>query len=292
MLRYSKINGKSSNYYNIKMLDIFRFFKYDFNSKNMQVYHNFINAATVLPIIITIRYYFHLVYKYIPIKKCCDPNYKNDMKVKIIKLGKHIIENFKSFLDLNLYRDQLRKCLDSFYDKINYIVSIYKKNNNLVATNDESKKIVKILNMWTKVNYFSCDFDKPVIINEDNVKKAYKLINDRLDEIRLYIKSLKTYRHCFEIVNRYIPKAQIDWQRFRTTIKHNIPFEQLGYYGDIYHSLYFHDDNTNDNISYCNQSLSEENECDEEINDDNRDVEIKNQTYKSPIYLVDYLLFA
>ncbi|XP_050545502.1 uncharacterized protein LOC126907886 isoform X2 [Daktulosphaira vitifoliae] len=68
--------------------------------------------------------------------------------------------------------------------------------------------------------------------------------------------------------------------------------EQLGYYGDIYHSLYFHDDNTNDNISYCNQSLSEENECDEEINDDNRDVEIKNQTYKSPIYLVDYLLFA
>ncbi|XP_050545102.1 uncharacterized protein LOC126907685 [Daktulosphaira vitifoliae] len=291
MMRYSKINGNISKNYNIKLLDIFRFIKYDFNPKNMQVYHNLINAATVLPVILIIRYYFYLVHNYLPIKKFRDPNYINDIKIKIINLGEDIIENFKYFLDLNLFKDQLKKCLDSFYDKINFIISIYKEKNNLVATN-ESKKIVQVLYRWTKHNYFSGQFDKPVIVNEVDVKKAYKLIDDHLDKIVLYIKSLKTYRHYFEIVNRYIPRAHIDWNTFKTIIKHIIPFEQLGYYRDIYRSLYFHGDDTNDDVSYCNQNSNEENDCDEELSDDNKDVEIKNQTFKSPIYFVDYLLFA
>ncbi|XP_050544134.1 uncharacterized protein LOC126907107 [Daktulosphaira vitifoliae] len=294
MMRYSKIKKRSSKNYNIKLFDIFRFIKFDFDPKNMQVYHELINAATVRPIIMIIRYYFDLVKYYISIKKFRDPNIEYNMKLKIIKLGEDIIDTFKSFLDLNLFRDLFRKCLDGFYDKIFYIISMYKEKNNLFLTKD-IRTLTCILYKCIQGRFLNCYLNKKKRNNDDheyNVKKDYKLLVDRIHEISLYIITLKTYQYCFQTVYRYIPKGHIDWHTFKITFKHNIPFKQLGYYEDIYRSLYFHGDNTNDDVSYCNQSSSEENDCDEELSDDNKDVEIKNQTFKSPIYFVDYLLFA
>ncbi|XP_050544459.1 uncharacterized protein LOC126907316 [Daktulosphaira vitifoliae] len=292
MLRYASVNKKASNNYRIKLFDIFRYIKFDFNPKNVQVYIEMVNAATVRPVIFLVRYYMHLINSFISNQYLYDLKFKFEIKIKIIELGENILEKFKSFMDLNLFTKLLKLWLDEFYNRIYYIISIYKERNDLFF-HKEIEIFLKTYFAFLKKNFLKSQLKKlhKYKITKDNICEIYDSLEHRINEIALYNEKLKKYQDCFEIVNRYLPIKHRD-TRSVVKFKYNIPFEQLGYYEDIYHSLYYHVDDTKDNKKYYNETSIEENNDTKEPCDNNKNVTIQNEAQHIPKYLIDYILFV
>ncbi|XP_050544814.1 uncharacterized protein LOC126907513 isoform X1 [Daktulosphaira vitifoliae] len=290
MVRYAPMHKKSTNNYQITLFDVFRFIKFDFDFKNVKAFQNVVNAAILRPIIVIVRFYISIVYKFIFLIKFKNKDLKYIMKYKIIKMGQHIVENMKSFMDLNLfdkiYTDKMYHAFNIIYN----LVSSFKDHNNLF-TNKNIQLISKFFYQFLRRHSLCYKMSHLQIenIREDNISSIYDLANKEVNKIALLTSELKKYQYIFEAVNRYIPSEYINDSKLKIILKNYIPYEQLGNHEDIYRSLYFPGDNTNDVTIHYSPSLSDEN--DEMNNDDDKDFDMTTQTYYTPKYLVDYLLY-
>ncbi|XP_050532581.1 uncharacterized protein LOC126900713 [Daktulosphaira vitifoliae] len=290
MIRYAPLTIKSTNNYQIKLLDMFRFIKFDFDWQNIQAFIKLVNTATVQPIIFIVRFYFSLVRKFLLYHEFKNEELKNDMKYKIITMGQHIVKNMKSFMDLNLFGEEFTIFIEDNFNKMYKLISSFSDHNDLF----KSKEMNSISKCY--YNYVRRTILVPSNIQlmkeietEDNINNFFHLATGEVKKIASFVSELKKYKYCFEIANKYIPTKFMNNRTCNFIFKRNMPFEQLGNYEDIYRSLYFPDANTSDiKQHYSDYSNDEYNEMN---NDDNKDLVVETQTYNTPVYLVDYLLY-
>ncbi|XP_050544857.1 uncharacterized protein LOC126907534 [Daktulosphaira vitifoliae] len=126
-------------------------------------------------------------------------------------------------------------------------------------------------------------------ITEDNFNDICHLAAEEVNKIASFVLGLKKYKYCFEFANKYIPTDYVDKRTFNCIIKYNIPFDQLRKYEDIYQTLYFPGVNTSNIKKYYSHSSNDENN--EMNNDENKVFNNGTQSYYTPKYLVDYLLY-
>ncbi|XP_050532613.1 uncharacterized protein LOC126900733 [Daktulosphaira vitifoliae] len=137
--------------------------------------------------------------------------------------------------------------------------------------------------VWSKIQL------QKKIVTENNINDICHLAAEEVKKIASFVSELKKYKYSFKVANKYIPTEFMDKRTFNIIFKHNIPFEQLGNYEDIYRPLYFPEVNISDikqHYSHCSN-----NEINEMSNDDNKDLVVGTQTFNTPVYLVDYLLY-
>ncbi|XP_050544821.1 uncharacterized protein LOC126907514 isoform X3 [Daktulosphaira vitifoliae] len=289
MVRYAPLLIKGSDNYEIKLFDVFRFVKFDFNLENVQTFINLVNSATVRPIMLIVRFYFSLVRKFLYLPKFRNIKLKNDMKYKIIDLGQNIVENMKSFMDLNLFEEEYRTKIEYGFNKMYALISSFKDHNDLFASR-ETQSISKYHYSFLRNNFLKSYFSKlqKANVTEDNINEIHDFAVQEVNKITLFVSELKKYQYCFEIAKKFPQKSYVGWRLTRKNIKHNIPFGQLGNHDDIYRTIDFPRVNTNDiKIHYSPSPSDEDNEMD---NDDNNNFDVATQKYYNPKYLVDYLL--
>ncbi|XP_050543876.1 uncharacterized protein LOC126906955 [Daktulosphaira vitifoliae] len=290
-LRFTPILKKSENNYRIRLSDIFRFIKYDFNLDNIQTFHILLNTATTRPIFFALHNYLTLTTIFI---KCHNIEIQLYLKDKIIKMGECIINIMNVLLDLNLFRNQYSKKIRYLFNKSINIISFFKERNDFFR-NEEVPKVIKSIDLFMSIHFLSlkfCYLDKVYTV-EDNITEVYNSTDKKINALAIFTEKLKEYQYCFETAESYIPLTNLNLKlTYRNVIKNILPYEQLGNYKDMYHSLYFPNNITNDNKIYDNQVSDDENYNNEKNSDDNEIIEKKNQTYYSPKYLEDYLLYA
>ncbi|XP_050529657.1 uncharacterized protein LOC126899131 isoform X2 [Daktulosphaira vitifoliae] len=269
MVRYVPLRIESSNNYQIKLFDVFRFIKFDFDLNNVQIFKNLLNIATVRPILLIIRFYCSLVRKFLLIYKFRNMELKQVMENLIIEMGLRTVEIMKFFIDLNLFEEKFTNKIEHIFNIMYELVSSFKERNKLFKST-----VTRII---TKQ------------ITENNIINTFYLAVAEVNKLALFNLALKKYQYCYKIAKRYIPTGHNDIYIFKHTLKYNIPIEQLGNYEDIYRQLYFPDDNSSYINKHYSHSSSDEN--DEMNNDDNKDFEVASQKYYTPKYLVDYLLY-
>ncbi|XP_050544828.1 uncharacterized protein LOC126907518 [Daktulosphaira vitifoliae] len=282
MVRYAPLLLNSSNNYQIKLFDVFRFVKFDFNLENVQTFINLVNAATVRPIMLVVRIYFSLVRKFLTNCEFKNEKLKNDMKYKIIDLGQNIVENMKSFMDMNLFIEQCATTIERIFNLSYKVISSFKERNDLFLSSE-------IETISTNIYQYMKYILPETFIIEWNIVSFYDITEKKVNEIVLFVSELKKYQYCFEIAKKISHKSFFNWQLTTYTIKNNIPIDQLGNHEDIYRSLYFSDVNTTDIKKHNSHSSSDENY--EMNNHNNKVFNNGNQSYYSPKYLVDYLLY-
>ncbi|XP_050534365.1 uncharacterized protein LOC126901712 isoform X2 [Daktulosphaira vitifoliae] len=264
MVRYVPLIIRSTNNYQIKLFDVFRFIKFDFNLINIQMFENLVNTATVRPIMLIASFYFSLVRKFLLLNKFKNMKLKQVLENLIIEMGQHIVEIMKFFMDLNLFEKIITNKIEFIFNIMHELVSSFKERNKLF-TSREAHKLIKVCYDFMRYNAI------------------------KVNKIALFILAIKKYQYCYKTAKRCIPIRHIKFYRIKNTLKYKIPIEQLGNYEDIYRQLYFPDDNSSYINKHYSHSSSDEN--DEMNNDDNKDFEVASQKYYTPKYLVDYLLY-
>ncbi|XP_050539151.1 uncharacterized protein LOC126904277 isoform X2 [Daktulosphaira vitifoliae] len=290
MVRYAPLRIDSTNNYQIKLFDVFRFIKFDFDLKNVQAFKNLVNVATVRPILLIVRFYFSLVRKFLLLNKFKNMEVKQVMENLIIEMGQHIVETMKFFIDLNLLDEVYTIKIDRIFNIMYELILSFKERNKLFKSR-EGGTIVKFCYQFLKMNVLCTKFrllqTEQNTVN--NIINTFYLAVAEVNKLALFNLTLKKYQCCYKTANKYIPTGHINLYTFQTTLKFNIPLEQLGNYEDIYRQLYFPDDNSSYINKHYSHSSSDEN--DEMNNDDNKDFEVASQKYYTPKYLVDYLLY-
>ncbi|XP_050544815.1 uncharacterized protein LOC126907513 isoform X2 [Daktulosphaira vitifoliae] len=290
MVRYAPFHKWSTNNYQIKLFDVFRFIKFDFDLQNVQAFKNLVNTATVRPIMLIVRFYFSLVRKFILIPKFKNNQLKYKLKYNIIDMGQHIVEIMKSFMDLNLFGKEYTAKIEYGFHKTYELISFFIYHNNLFLSKD-MQSISKFFFDYMRKNCLDCSIGElqNENVTEDSISRIYYLAVEEVSKIVLFVSELKKYQYCFETANKYIPIGNISMRIFGIIFKQNIPFEQLGNHEDIYRPLYFPGVNTTDMKKHNNHSSNYENY--EMNNYDNKVFDNGTQSYYTPIYLVDYLLY-
>ncbi|XP_050544812.1 uncharacterized protein LOC126907511 isoform X1 [Daktulosphaira vitifoliae] len=294
MIRYAPLKIKNNNIYEIKLLDIFRFIKFDFDLKNILLFKKLLNTATVRPIMVMVHFYFVLVRKYVLNSKFKNDELKYAMKYKIIEMGQNIVEIIKSFMDMDLFGKYLTIYILRNFNKTYELISLFSNHNDLFSTK-EMQSISKFFKDYMKTHYMkinrlSKSIDQLQIENviEIDIEDFFDLVIVEINKITLLVSELKKYQYCFVAANKYIHIEFIDMHTFKIIFKHKIPFEQLGNYEDIYRPLYFPGVNATKIKRHNSDQSSDEND---EINNDDNVFDNETQSYYTPIYLVDYLLY-
>ncbi|XP_050531472.1 uncharacterized protein LOC126900074 [Daktulosphaira vitifoliae] len=289
IVRYIPLKIKSTNNYQINLSDVFSYIKFDFDIKNLQIFKKLLNTAIVCPILMTVFFYFSLVKKFVLI-----PNFQNEklkyvLKYKIIEMGQQIVENMKSFMDLNLFGEGYTTRFKDTFNKTYELISFYKDRNNLFF-NKKAILILKIFHEYIKKSVILSDIqleEKKVI--EGNIYQICDLAVKEVNKIASFVSALKRYQYCFEIANKYFHIEYLEMSSFKITFKQNIPFEQLGNHKNLCRSVYIPDVNTSDVNKYSNHSSSNEN--DEMNNNKKKNLNVETHTIYTPKYLIDYLLY-
>ncbi|XP_050543877.1 uncharacterized protein LOC126906956 [Daktulosphaira vitifoliae] len=289
-LRFTPILKKSENNYRIRLSDIFRFIKYDFNLDNIIVFHLLINTATARPIFTTLRNYILFIRLFI---NCQNLIMQYNFFYDIYKMGEDIVNIMNELLSLNLFKHQFTKKIRNFTTRTRTLI-MHLKSRNDIFINEEVPKMSNYIFTFIKMHFLCSYFTllDDITFQQDNIIAIYNLIAEKINSLTIYLTRLREYQYCFEVANSHIHFEYINPLTFRYFIKYNVPYEQLGNFEDIYRPLYFPNNITNDNKIHDNQIWDGENYNNEKNSDDNEIMEKKNQTYYSPKYLEDYLLYA
>ncbi|XP_050544891.1 protein PFC0760c-like isoform X2 [Daktulosphaira vitifoliae] len=288
-LRFTPILKTSEINYRIKLLDIFRFVKFDFDLINIETFQLLVNTAATRPILSALRSYVVLINVFIHQNKAV----QFYLKDKIIKMGEDITALINAFMDLNLFKCNFKKKMRYIFNKTFYFIESLKDLNDLFI-NEQARKLLTYVDLIMKRKYLCFKFnhfDKTYDV-EDSITEVIDSTAKKIYALSIYIEKLKEYQYCFDIANNYLTLKNLNILTFKKVLKHTIPYAQLGNYEDIYRPLYFPNDNTNDRKLHNNEVFGDENYNDEKNNEDNEVIEIKNETFYSPKYLEDYLLFV
>ncbi|XP_050544823.1 uncharacterized protein LOC126907515 isoform X2 [Daktulosphaira vitifoliae] len=223
IVRNAPLKLKNNNNHQIKLSDMFRFIKFDFDFQNIQVFKNMLNLATVRPIMLIIRFYFFLVQNFVSICKFRVSESITLLKDKIIELGQQIIKIMKSFMDLNMYDKFLKRSLSRIFIKTYEVISSFKERNDLV-TNSETQSILKIYCTYLKRFFLNNNYSENIHVTVLNISSIYNIATEELNTVTLYVSKLKRYQYCFEIANKFIFNSFLDWRGTNKTIKRNIPY--------------------------------------------------------------------
>ncbi|XP_050532328.1 uncharacterized protein LOC126900557 isoform X2 [Daktulosphaira vitifoliae] len=285
VVRYAPLNLKNNNNYEIKLFDMFRFIKFDFDSRNVQVFKKILNTATVRPFMIIIRFYVSLVRKFVFLPQFKNEKLKIAMKNKIIEMGQNIVKVIKSFMDMNLFGENFTNYISCHFNKVYELILSFKERNYLFMSK-ELNSIPKFCYDYLRRNCLIASINKlqKANITEDNINKICHLGAEEVNKIASFVSELKKYKYCFEIANKYIPTGYVDKHTLNMILNHNTPF---GKHENTYQPYYFPGVNTDDIKKHDSHSSNDEN--DEINNDDNKYFDVLN--HYNPKYLLDYILY-
>ncbi|XP_050535835.1 uncharacterized protein LOC126902514 [Daktulosphaira vitifoliae] len=295
MIRFAPLTMKCPNKIQLTLFDIFRYVKYTFYRKELDIFLTLILTATFRPIALIVRLFViilrKLVYKYnfMSNEQEYTKYYEN-----IISIGKRILDCFQHFVDLNLFGYKPKQLFLIFLNKLSNCFNhfIHKRNKDLFYSCTDLQNSIKsfLYHNRLKVNILTEIFTNDII---DHFLNAL-VVN--LEETEEFVAELKKHVEFFKVIKKSYIHCKLYYDN--TYIFNKYIIDILCETKDIYTKLYElgsnaaiqigdskeisnADDNENRNKIF----MKHQNHPDENIMNNNR------FDLTSPKYLIDYILY-
>ncbi|XP_050522119.1 uncharacterized protein LOC126894861 [Daktulosphaira vitifoliae] len=204
-IRFAPLQYKCPNETYLTLSDIFRYIKYNFDSKQLEGFQELVLATTFRLTLLLVRIYVTFFRKFRGYYKCKKDNIGNNIldqiNVNIIETCAIIIKQIQYFNNLNLFELKPKNFLDDLcIDLQNFIAHDISHNlfHNMV------KKITTFSKSFLDHNILHnyCGIIVSVILNDDNVEQIYNAFAQLVNDNSKYLIELEKYKESFNIVNK------------------------------------------------------------------------------------------
>ncbi|XP_050545768.1 uncharacterized protein PF3D7_1120600-like isoform X1 [Daktulosphaira vitifoliae] len=185
----------------LTLFDVFRFMKYNFDSKQLQGYQELVLASTIRPILILVRMYASFSKIFIHFYDCNKNNTNknlNEIRNNMSEIGTMIIKQIEYFNNLNLFQKRPKTYLDNLSIDICNVFIENKISCNTVHS------IMSSTNAFLKKNklnnYFGIISD--ITIKCDNVDQIYNEFVQLVNIKSTYLIELEKYKETIYTVNK------------------------------------------------------------------------------------------
>ncbi|XP_050545338.1 uncharacterized protein LOC126907788 isoform X1 [Daktulosphaira vitifoliae] len=299
IIRFAPLAVNCPDESRLTLFDIFRYVKYTFYRKDIEVFHTLILTATFRPIAILVRLFIRLLNssKYI-----YDDNSNQEEYLKlytnIISIGERIIECFQNFIDMNLFGDGPTKVFSNFLMKTSKCLW-YFRNKNKLNIKLSTMNLIQALKSFFYKNRFHF-IDLPEIFAKDIVNNLFNELIVNLKQVEEFLTKLDSHKEIFKVTTKFFDINQILSIRY-TYVFNRLILNELCKTKDIYTLLHkFNDDYHKQIGDFKDQSaaiddenkneiISQQNHSEKNINDSDRCK--LNKYYFYPKYLLNYILF-
>ncbi|XP_050535831.1 uncharacterized protein LOC126902512 isoform X1 [Daktulosphaira vitifoliae] len=296
MIRFAPLTIKCHDKSHLRLFDIFRFVKYTFHRKEIEVFLTLLLTATFRPIALLVNFFIAVLGKITH-----EYNFKHNQQEllkyyeNIISVGKRIIDCFNNFVNLNLFGDNPKQVFSEFLNKTIhcYNIFIHKWNYDLVYFCDDLQNALKLFlyNNKFRINILTEYFTNDI---NDNLMNAL-VVN--LEQSEEFVAELKKHNKFFKINKKSF--------NFNCTLNNEYTYVLNGHIidtlcgtKDIYTKLYKLNGDTATQIGDVKEkSNADDNENENKIimehqNHPNKNFKNKyRRSIYSPKYIIDYILF-
>ncbi|XP_050545611.1 uncharacterized protein LOC126907938 isoform X1 [Daktulosphaira vitifoliae] len=277
----------------LTLFDVFRYMKYNFDTKQLQGYQELVLMSTIRPILLLVRMYAIFLKKFCQyyISNYTFKNTSDEIYIKMLEIGIVVVEQIEYLNNLNLFHIKQQMYLDK--------LCLYIRNIIEKKVTSSFKYMVKNIMSYTRGffnrnklnNYFGVIAD--YTITHDNVKQTYnefvQLINIKstyLIELESYKESLNKVNQTRNILPIYFNKYSEELFNPESAMINRLCSQHL--YTEIYNM------EGSESVNYEKTSINR-------INQDNvnKKIQTNNQNAEDssklniplPKYMIDYILF-
>ncbi|XP_050545613.1 uncharacterized protein LOC126907938 isoform X2 [Daktulosphaira vitifoliae] len=188
----------------LTLFDVFRYMKYNFDSKQLQGFQELVLASTIRPVLLLVRMYalflrkFNLFFK--SNKNKTNRKNLNEIRDNMSNIGAIIITQIEDFNNLNLFKIIPKTYLDNLCRAMR---NIFKRKHSqpYVVMVDNIMKYTKDFFDKNKLNkYIGIIVD--INITDDNVDKFYNEFAQLVNVKSTYLTELEKYKASFNTVNK------------------------------------------------------------------------------------------
>ncbi|XP_050545344.1 uncharacterized protein LOC126907790 [Daktulosphaira vitifoliae] len=299
IIRFTPLAIKCKDKSSLTLFDIFRYVKYTFYRKDIEVFHTLMLTATFRPIAILVRLFIRVLnssnYIYDDFS-----NQEEYLKLytNIISVGERIIECFQNFIDMNLFGDGPSKVFSKFFMNTSECLW-YFRNKNIPNLKSSTIKLMDALKSFFYKNRI--DFiDLPEIFAKDIFNNLFNELIVNLKQVEAFLIKLNSHKEIFEVTTKSFDINHMLNIKY-TCVFNRFILDELCKTTDIYTLLYkFNDDYVKQISEFKEQSaaiddenrneiISHQNHSEKSINDSDRYK--LNKCYIYPRYLLNYILF-
>ncbi|XP_050535833.1 uncharacterized protein LOC126902512 isoform X2 [Daktulosphaira vitifoliae] len=296
MIRFAPLTKKCPDKSNLRLFDIFRYVKYTFHRKEIEVFLTLLLTATFRPIALLVNFFIAVLRK---LSREYDFN-SNEQEVlkyyeNIISVGKRIIDCFKNFVNVNLFGDNPKQVFLLFLNKtINcYNHFIHKRTDDVVYLCNYLQNALKLFlyNNKFKIDILTGHFTNDI---NDNLMNAL-VVN--LEQSEEFVAELIKNDKFFEIIKK---SFNINYTLCyeNTYVFNNYIIDMLCETKDIYTELY----KLNSDAATQIGEVKEKSDADDNENENKIIMEHQNHPNKNfknkyslnincPKYIIHYILF-
>ncbi|XP_050544269.1 uncharacterized protein LOC126907199 [Daktulosphaira vitifoliae] len=185
----------------LTLFDIFRFIKYSFFTKDIQVFHVLIMTATFRPIALLVRLFINILRSSIEVYNFYS-NEKESLILyhNIIFVGNRIIEIFQDFVNLNLFGDGPADVFFTFSKKTSKCLK-YFINKDKTSVKFTSIKLMHSLKSVFNYNKFNFD-NMYEYTTKDIINNCFNELTVNTKHAETFIRNLEEHKKFFEITKK------------------------------------------------------------------------------------------
>ncbi|XP_050546644.1 uncharacterized protein LOC126908525 isoform X2 [Daktulosphaira vitifoliae] len=280
----------------LTLFDIFRYIKYSFYTKDIQVFHVLLMTATFRPIALLVRLLINILRSSIDVY-----NFYSDEKESlilyhnIIFVGNRIIEIFQDFVNLDLFGDGPSRVFLKLSEITSQCLKYFINKNN-TSVKLSSIKLMHSLKSFFYDNKFNFD-NIYEYSTKDIINTCFNELTVNMKHTETFLRNLEEHKKLFEVTKKTLNiNHKLNLQL--TNVFNKYTMNVLCQTKDIYTLLYkFNDEYVTQIVDYdknitfdddekINKYMSYENYPEDYINND-----YYYDLHYYPIYLKNYILF-
>ncbi|XP_050545514.1 uncharacterized protein LOC126907900 isoform X2 [Daktulosphaira vitifoliae] len=279
----------------LTLFDVFRYMKYNFDSKHLQGYQQLVLASIIRPILLLVRMYISFIKR---INDFCKSVWYNNIKNnvdeirnKMAEIGPIIINQIKYFKNTNLLQSQSINFLDKLCNNIRKIC--YGDISNI----DYFLKCImfstKTFFQNNKLNTYDGLINEYEITNYNTIVQLYKEFSQLVDVMSIYIIELDKYKESLIAVNKTRNIYSIYFNKMSSIIfKPKSAMINRLCSQNIYTEIYnMENAESNDDVENNINMVNHDNDNDEKQTDNQNIDETSKLKVPLPKYMIDYILF-
>ncbi|XP_050545340.1 uncharacterized protein LOC126907788 isoform X3 [Daktulosphaira vitifoliae] len=299
IIRFAPLAIKCKDKSSFTLFDIFRYVKYTFYRKDIEVFHTLILTATFRPIAILVRLFIRVlcsstyIYDFHSSQKEPLKFYKN-----IISVGERIIECFQQFVNMNLFGDGPTDVFFSFSKKTSKCLNNF-INKNKLNLKLSTIELIQELKSFLYNNKFEFIYLSG-LVTKDIINNCFNELVENLNQVEEYLANLDSQKEFFKVtIKTFNINHMLDIKY--THVFNRFIIRELCKTKDIYTMLYkFNDDYVKQIDEFGDKSAAIDDKIRNKIVRHQNHPEIITQNIDRcelnnynfyPKYLIDYILY-
>ncbi|XP_050526823.1 uncharacterized protein LOC126897335 [Daktulosphaira vitifoliae] len=293
--KFSPLTYKCPDDSYVTLFDVFRYMKYNFNTKQLQGYQELVLASTIRPILLVVRMYISFLKTFDDFCKSSwydkSKNNLDQIRISLTEIGTAIIKQIeyfnKQFIIQKLPKTYLNNICNDIRNIVGKDISQSYRTLNCIKLSTKNFFSNNKLNSYCgiRMDYKTTHFN--------NIVQLYNMFSQRVSEMSTYLIELDKYKESLHVVNKtrnissfYFSRSSYEIFKPYLTMINRLCSPNI--YNEIYNleSTESINDETSRIHTVNQDTVDNEKQTDIQNNEDLSELNIP-----QPKYMIDYILF-